>query len=404
MGWVEEVLNFGRESSPYYQRQMDEEANKESERQYELQSRLNENAAGINYKYGEQSAANAHERTQQLIADQRDYDSPEAVRSRLEAAGMNPALMYGGASAGGGQNIPSGAQGATGGASAGQAPQGMTRAQLRIAKQGQALQAMSVMANIAAVSSQAKLNEKNAELAEAEADKKRGVDTDKILQEISLLKETIEGTKLQSEGQRFINQINETNADIANRTKEYKVEQAQYECDTIYFQMMSLSKDVDKKVLENEITKEQKETIINTAKAQYVAILHNIAYTQATTGAQNKLADLYGQQYWESYSRENLNYKEALLTDERRAEIDQMVDLAMAQHGLEILKFEHGANIDYQHISLEQLRMNKELMQSIISGASNLGGSWILSGGLKPTIPTQKPYTGIKWGTTSTVK
>lgn len=378
-------------------------AEQEAERQYELQSKLNENAAGINYKYGEQAAANAHARTQELIADQRNYDSPEAVRSRLEAAGMNPALMYGGASAGGGQNIPSGAQGATGGASAGTA-QGMSREQMRIARRGMALQVSTIMSNINAQNAQAEQARANAKLAEVEAEKKRGTDTEKSEAETANLIADTKNKELIAEGQRFTNKINETNADIISRTKELKIEQAQYECDAIYFQMMSLSKDVDRKAMENEITEEQKETIINSTKAKYVELLYNIAYVQAATGAQNKLAELYGQQYWESYSRENLNWKEGFLTDERRAEIRQMVNLELAKHGLEITRFEHQSNMDYKGIDLELLRMEKEILQSFMSAASNLGSSMIMSGGFKKYTPPNKPYTGVKWSSTNTGK
>ena len=82
-----------------------------------------ENAAKINYKYGEMAAENAFER-QQVLYDRTYQDQSYANQvAQMDAAGLSPGLMYGKGGAGGGgagstTGAPMGATGATGAGSA----------------------------------------------------------------------------------------------------------------------------------------------------------------------------------------------------------------------------------------------------------------------------------------------
>lgn len=92
-------------------------------RQIRQQKEMAENAAKINYKYGEMAAENAFER-QQVLYNRTYQDQSYANQvAQMDAAGLSPALMYGKGGAGGGgagstTGAPMGATGATGAGSA----------------------------------------------------------------------------------------------------------------------------------------------------------------------------------------------------------------------------------------------------------------------------------------------
>lgn len=90
--------------------------------QEEAQMRLNEQAAKLNYQYGEEAANNAFERQMKMYERSYKDQSYEAMRKQMEEAGLSVGLMYGGSGAGGAGGATSGApMGATGGAEAGNA-------------------------------------------------------------------------------------------------------------------------------------------------------------------------------------------------------------------------------------------------------------------------------------------
>lgn len=92
-------------------------------RQIRQQKEMAENAAKINYKYGEMAAENAFER-QQVLYNRTYQDQSYANQvAQMDAAGLSPALMYGkGGGGGGGAGSTTGApMGATGASGAGSA-------------------------------------------------------------------------------------------------------------------------------------------------------------------------------------------------------------------------------------------------------------------------------------------
>lgn len=92
-------------------------------RQIEQQKEMVENAAKINYKYGEMAAENAFER-QQVLYNRTYQDQSYANQvAQMDAAGLSAGLMYGKGGGGGGgagstTGAPMGATGATGAGSA----------------------------------------------------------------------------------------------------------------------------------------------------------------------------------------------------------------------------------------------------------------------------------------------
>lgn len=142
-------------------------SNKRAEkRQLENQMKLNESAAGTNYKYNEMAAEEAFARSMKMYDREFQDNTPEAQRKRLEEAGLNTALMYGGAGSTGGANVGQMAQGggASGAAQAGQATRAAEKRQMDIMQQAQAMQ-------IAKLSSEIDVNESQAELNRAGAKK-----------------------------------------------------------------------------------------------------------------------------------------------------------------------------------------------------------------------------------------
>lgn len=88
-------------------------------KQIRQQKEMAENAAKINYKYGEMAAENAFER-QQVLYNRTYQDQSYANKvAQMDAAGLSPGLMYGGGGASGGgagstTGAPMGATGAVG--------------------------------------------------------------------------------------------------------------------------------------------------------------------------------------------------------------------------------------------------------------------------------------------------
>ena len=88
-------------------------------KQIRQQKEMAENAAKINYKYGEMAAENAFERQQVLYNRTYQDQSYSNQVAQMDAAGLSPGLMYGKGGAGGGgagstTGAPMGATGATG--------------------------------------------------------------------------------------------------------------------------------------------------------------------------------------------------------------------------------------------------------------------------------------------------
>lgn len=131
--------------------------------QREDQMALNEQAARLNYEYGEKAAENQYNR--QLAMYTRSYEdqSYKAMRKQVEDAGLSVGLMYGNSGSGGQGGATSGVpMGATGGAVAGQAP---SQAQRSAAT----MEAMAMGLQLTKARSEIKVNESIAEKNEADA-------------------------------------------------------------------------------------------------------------------------------------------------------------------------------------------------------------------------------------------
>lgn len=140
------------------------------EAQKNAQKELNEQAASLNYEYGEKAAENAYQR--QLSMYNRSYEdqSYKAMREQMENAGLSVGLMYGGSGSGGGAGAMSGAPKAdTGGAIAGQATSAAALMEVENQRKALALQQASMAKDIQLKDAEIELKKKEAEKAGKES-------------------------------------------------------------------------------------------------------------------------------------------------------------------------------------------------------------------------------------------
>lgn len=140
------------------------------EAQKNAQKELNEQAAQLNYEFGEKAAENAYQR--QLAMYQRSYEdqSYQAMVKQMENAGLSVGLMYGGNGSGGGAGAMSGAPKAdTGGAIAGQAANAAALMEVENQRKSLALQQASMAKDIQLKDAEIELKEKEADKAGKEA-------------------------------------------------------------------------------------------------------------------------------------------------------------------------------------------------------------------------------------------
>lgn len=123
---------------------------KRERRQVDLQKELNENAAELNYKYGEMSADQAFRRQMEMYERTYQDESPENRVKQLEDAGLSVGLMYGGGQGTGGMGQATTAPQGSGasGQAGGQAAKATEQEMANIQRQGIALQAAKVASEI----------------------------------------------------------------------------------------------------------------------------------------------------------------------------------------------------------------------------------------------------------------
>lgn len=165
------------------------------EAQKNAQKELNEQAAGLNYEYGEKAAENAYQR--QLAMYQRSYEdqSYKAMVKQMEDAGLSVGLMYGGSGSGGGAGAMSGAPKAdTGGAMAGQAASAAALMEVENQRKSLALQQASMAKDIQLKDAEIRLKEKEADRAGKEAFYTEALtETENILRDAKAHREFWEG-------------------------------------------------------------------------------------------------------------------------------------------------------------------------------------------------------------------
>lgn len=145
-------------------------AKKRLKRQVDAQKQLNEQAAKLNYEYGEKAAENAYQRQMEMYERSYQDQSYSAMRKQMEDAGLSVGLMYGNGGNGGSGGATTGApQGETGGAQAGTADSPATQQAAAIQQAQLGLGLVSMKKDLALKDAQIEEINANAEAKRAEA-------------------------------------------------------------------------------------------------------------------------------------------------------------------------------------------------------------------------------------------
>jgi len=170
-----------------------------------------------------------------------------AQRKQAEAAGMNPAMMYGGSGPGGVTGSASGSVGYGGGPSTG----------------GEAMQGMGMMMQQQLMASQAEVMKSQARLNNVEADKKEGVDTELTKTEIGKMAAEIGNVQAQTALTKVNTAIQEVAKNIAEDTEAYSkgIVKGEFE---------KIAQEVNIIRNQSDISGATKETTINKIRQEYV--------------------------------------------------------------------------------------------------------------------------------------
>lgn len=232
------------------------------------QQRFNLQAMKEQYGHNEQMAKN----NQQRNKDMWDYTNYENQRKHMEAANLNPGLMYG--MSGGGGSSASGAQGGPMSAIAG----GEVSAGAQMANMS--LQAMQVKSAI-------DVNKSIANKNNVEADKIAGVDTEKVKADILLSGQLADTEEKKQEVLKEEALLKEAQTWLTNSkasTEQFNLQETQLRMKQIEESTLKLAEEVKLLKFQNKINSETAETQI----AQYEANYRNTIADTLTKIAQGQ--------------------------------------------------------------------------------------------------------------------
>ena len=364
-------------------------AKKRLQRQVEAQKELNEQAAQLNYEYGEKAAENAYNRQMQMYERSYNDQSYSAMRKQMEDAGLSVGLMYGGSGAGGAGGATTGApQGETGGAQAGQAdsPAAQQAAAIEQAKLGLGL--VSMKKDLALKDAQIEEINATAEAKRAEA----GLTAEKKITEVQTRQPLIDKFNAEigdlkagaakKNAERLListeNDLKKTDLAIKNATKNDVIEKARHETMTAHQNLLKAIEEVRGMKADNEV----KERTIDTVVATYNAKLKNIqidTLVKRTEGLLNaqECEKIYQQAY-------------QIYTQNQHWKLDTLLDVM-------------NTNIAIEHLNIEQKKMVIDSVVKVIAAfaAGKAVGNIVApkSGGKVPTVygADGKPISWNSW-------
>lgn len=193
-----------------------------------------------------------------------DYTNYENQRKHMEQAGLNPALMYGHAGAGG--STSSASAGSAGGS---QASDEASLKQAQMAQQGMALQ-------MAKLGSEIELNRATAREREAEAGKKSGVDTDLANKQIDNLTADINNKSVQRIGMILQNDFDEIRNEVREATAGSEIRSMDFLAKQIAKNIQKINREIESLDIDINIKDQTKNSIIESARLQNEQIMADI--------------------------------------------------------------------------------------------------------------------------------
>lgn len=341
---------------------------KQDQHQLELQNKLNEQAAATNYKYGEWAAKNAYNRQREMY----DYTyGKEGIEGQIDAwkrSGFNPALAMDGGGGNAGQ-IVGGMMGETGGAVAGQAPQGTDRQMV-------ATQQMRTQLEMMMMKQQMELMSAQTAKTGAEAEKIKGIDTEEGRSRTALNWEHVENENVRREGMRIDNAIGQVEKNIAEATESGQIERIGYEVESALRQMELLHESAIKAARENslgeETYREQADTI--------VANLENILYDTGLKAAQ--------------IAATNANRK---LSEAEIGRIEAEIGMMIKRYNMDNIMNQWSMIMDTANLEYQDSFKTRDNITSIVGGiisvGASLGGGYMIGKGMRrPRVTQSRTY------------
>ena len=249
--------------------------------------------AEINQGYAMDMANKSH----QMNRDMWDYTNYENQVKHLEAAGLNPALLYGGA--GGGGATASGGSASAGSGNAGSGSSGGSPQAIK----SQMFEGMAAATQLGLLDAEKRKLNADADKAEAEANKTKTIDTDVAKATKELMKaqasrenmnteESAAKVKMYGDASQKMWQEARSIAidnDIKEATKDAKIEQIGYECFGAFLNNIET-------IAKINLTEKQTEAIgKNIAIAWYNALTHRQSVEQDATRIQQELLKITGE-------------------------------------------------------------------------------------------------------------
>lgn len=367
-------------------------AGKKERRQLKMQKELNEQAAKLNYEYGEKAAENAYRRQMEMYERSYQDQSYSAMRKQMEDAGLSVGLMYGGGGNGGAGGATTGApQGETGGAEAG-------RADSPAAQQAAAIQQAQLGLGLVSMKKDLALKDAQIEEINATAEAKRaeaGLTAEKKITEMQTRKPLVEklnaevgnikaGTAKINAERELINtenSIKKLELDIKEATKESVIQTAYYGALKTHQEFLAAIENVRGMKADNEV----KERTIDTLVATYEAKLRNIQVDTLLKRSEGLLnAQEAEKVYAEAYR---------IFLQNKRWKLDTLLDVL-------------NTNIDIERLNLDQKKLVVDSVVKILAGF--VGGKAIGTGmsaknteqhGKVPTVygSDEKPISWQNW-------
>lgn len=316
---------------------------KQIQQQEESQRRLNEQAAELNYNYGEQTADNAYKRQLDFYNIQKEDNSYSSQVADAEKAGLSVGLLYGGgAGATGGQGGTPAAGSGAGNQKAGQATSAAEMEQLRQQRQAANVETARAAAEIGLTAAETK--KVKAETENLEEDTKgKETETELTKATIESITEDIENKKIQRQGYILQNKFDEIRNEVSEKTKEEQIRSIEIHWEILEEQLMAA-------VLQNDITEATAETVVKTMEQNL----------------KNLIAEEIG------------TYAGIKLTQRQTLEIGQRIDLAILDGKLNVEKLNLELKKIGIDIKLEEAKQTAQFIKNVGNALTAVAGAKII--------------------------